>query len=96
MATDLMIQNTIKKSFEDRTVLTIAHRLNTIIECDRVMVMDAGVLIEFDTPLNLLNIENGSFKDLVFQTGEASAKKLYDVAFEADKTRKLSHKIMSQ
>lgn len=88
MATDLMIQNTIKTSFEDITVLTIAHRLNTIIECDRVMVMDAGAILEFDTPLNLLNIENGSFRDLVDQTGDGSAKKLYEVAVKADEVRK--------
>lgn len=88
MATDLLIQNTIKTAFEDLTVLTIAHRLNTIIECDRVMVMDAGKILEFDTPYNLLNNKNGSFRDLVDQTGEASAKKLYEVAELSDRERK--------
>jgi len=80
MATDLIIQTTIQTAFKDLTVLTIAHRLNTIIECDRVMVMDAGELIEFDTPFNLMNKVGGSFKDLVDQTGEASSRKLYAIA----------------
>lgn len=53
--TDRQIQRTIRDSFRDCTVLTIAHRLNTIMDSDRVMVMDAGVLAEFDTPQNLIN-----------------------------------------
>ena len=88
MATDLMIQKAIKTAFADLTVLTIAHRLNTIIDSDRVLVMDAGKIQEFDEPINLLNKKEGSFKSLVEQTGDATSKKLYEVAVEAAQARK--------
>ncbi|KAJ3129395.1 Multidrug resistance-associated protein 4 [Nowakowskiella sp. JEL0407] len=80
MATDLLIQNAIKENFAELTVLTIAHRLNTIIESDRVLVMDAGKVLEFDDPSVLLENPEGSFRNLVDQTGEATAKKLKEVA----------------
>ena len=70
--TDLLIQETIKKNFSDLTMLTIAHRLNTIIECDRVLVMDAGKIMEFDEPHRLLKDKNGVFTSLVEQTGAAA------------------------
>ncbi|XP_033725267.1 LOW QUALITY PROTEIN: multidrug resistance-associated protein 1-like [Pecten maximus] len=54
METDELIQQTIKSEFEDCTVLTIAHRLNTIMDYDRVMVLDKGLVVEFDRPQNLL------------------------------------------
>ncbi|XP_033725264.1 multidrug resistance-associated protein 1-like [Pecten maximus] len=54
METDELIQQTIKSEFEDCTVLTIAHRLNTIMDYDRVMVLDKGLVVEFDRPENLL------------------------------------------
>ena len=54
-STDALIQKTIKESFADCTVLTIAHRLNTIMDSTRVMVLDKGYLAEFDTPQNLIN-----------------------------------------
>jgi ABC-type multidrug transport system fused ATPase/permease subunit len=78
--TDLLIQETIKKNFADLTMLTIAHRLNTIIECDRVMVMDAGKILEFDEPHTLLQDPNGSFRALVDQTGPGAASKLMEIA----------------
>lgn len=50
-----MIQQTLRREFLDCTVLAIAHRLNTIIDYDRVLVMDAGNVAEFDSPHNLLS-----------------------------------------
>ncbi|KAJ3411115.1 Multidrug resistance-associated protein 1 [Chytridiales sp. JEL 0842] len=85
--TDLLIQEAIKKNFADLTMLTIAHRLNTIIECDRVLVMDAGKIMEFDEPINLLKIEDGVFRSLVEQTGEAAAQKLRECAEKAHEER---------
>lgn len=51
--TDLIIQEIIKEKFLDCTVLTIAHRINTIINSDRIMILENGFLVEFDTPENL-------------------------------------------
>ena len=48
--TDALLQKMIRERFTDCTVMTIAHRLNTIIDCDRVMVMDKGKLAEMDSP----------------------------------------------
>ncbi|KAI8917478.1 P-loop containing nucleoside triphosphate hydrolase protein [Entophlyctis helioformis] len=85
--TDLLIQETIKKNFADLTMLTIAHRLNTIIECDRVLVMDAGKVVEFDEPVKLLDRPDGIFRSLVEQTGEAAAAKLRECAEVAHAAR---------
>ncbi|KAK9886060.1 hypothetical protein WA026_014842 [Henosepilachna vigintioctopunctata] len=54
LETDDLIQSTIRREFKDCTVLTIAHRLNTIMDSDRVIVLDKGLIAEFDTPQNLL------------------------------------------
>jgi len=62
--TDEVIQNTIRDRFKESTVLTIAHRINTIMDYDRVMVMDNGVIAEFDTPQNLME-KKGLFYKLV-------------------------------
>ncbi|XP_028278726.1 ATP-binding cassette sub-family C member 2 isoform X2 [Parambassis ranga] len=54
LETDNLIQNTIRKEFSHCTVLTIAHRLNTIMDSSRVMVLHDGKIVEFDSPNNLL------------------------------------------
>ncbi|XP_023265173.1 canalicular multispecific organic anion transporter 1 [Seriola lalandi dorsalis] len=54
LETDNLIQNTIRKEFSHCTVLTIAHRLHSIMDSSRVMVLDAGKIVEFDSPSNLL------------------------------------------
>ena len=59
--TDYLIQSTIRSQFKDCTILTIAHRLNTIIDNDRIMVLDRGRLIEFDSPSNLLSNNSSIF-----------------------------------
>uniref|UniRef100_A0A182U9N2 ABC transporter domain-containing protein n=1 Tax=Anopheles melas TaxID=34690 RepID=A0A182U9N2_9DIPT len=63
--TDALLQNTIRTQFTDCTVLTIAHRLNTILDYDRVLVIDAGQMVEFDSPQKLLQIADGFFRRLV-------------------------------
>lgn len=62
--TDELIQNTIRKEFRDCTIVTIAHRLNTIMDYDRIIVMDKGKIIEFDSPANLLKNPESSFYSL--------------------------------
>ncbi|KAG5889084.1 hypothetical protein JTB14_004928 [Gonioctena quinquepunctata] len=66
--TDELIQKTIRKKFDKCTVLTIAHRLHTIMDSDKVLVMDSGQKVEFDHPHILLQNENGIFYSLVMQT----------------------------
>lgn len=67
-ATDNLIQITIREKFADWTVLTVAHRINTVMSSDRIMVLDSGSIVEFDTPSNLMNIVGGYFSGLVAHT----------------------------
>jgi len=65
MQTDSIIQNTIREEFKSMTVLTIAHRLHTIMDYDRVLVMDNGEIVEFDSPATLGNNPNSAFSHLI-------------------------------
>uniref|UniRef100_A0A1A8UY92 ATP-binding cassette sub-family C member 10 n=1 Tax=Nothobranchius furzeri TaxID=105023 RepID=A0A1A8UY92_NOTFU len=68
--TDQLLQRTIRERFQDHTVLTIAHRINTIMDCDRVLVMHAGKVVEFDTPAALSQTKNSIFHNLVGEQGK--------------------------
>ncbi|XP_037884223.1 multidrug resistance-associated protein 1 isoform X16 [Glossina fuscipes] len=61
LETDDLIQKTIRTEFKDCTVLTIAHRLNTIMDSDKVIVLDKGEVTEFDSPVNLLENPYSAF-----------------------------------
>ncbi|CAF0855506.1 unnamed protein product, partial [Brachionus calyciflorus] len=67
--TDEIIQETIRSSFAQCTMLTIAHRLNTILDSDRIMVLDKGRIVEFDTPKNLLVNRNSIFYSMALTVG---------------------------
>ncbi|KAG2181050.1 hypothetical protein INT43_008632 [Umbelopsis isabellina] len=69
-ATDHKIQTTIQEEFNNSTLLTIAHRLRTIIQYDRVLVLDHGQVLEYDTPHNLLQNEDSVFRDMCVKSGE--------------------------
>lgn len=64
-ATDRQIQQTLRSSFRRCTVITIAHRVQTVLDCDRVLVMGEGEVLEFDTPQLLLDDELSHFYRLV-------------------------------
>ncbi|XP_015762179.1 PREDICTED: multidrug resistance-associated protein 4-like [Acropora digitifera] len=63
-STDRRIQETIRSKFQDCTVITIAHRLNTIIDYDKVLVMDKGTVVEYDKPSVLLQDHDGVLTEL--------------------------------
>ncbi|KAJ1950155.1 hypothetical protein EC988_004490 [Linderina pennispora] len=63
-ATDAVIQQTIREEFSNCTVLTIAHRLNTVLDSDMILVIDRGRVAEFDSPQNLLRNEDSLFAKL--------------------------------
>eukprot|EP01006_Ploeotia_vitrea_P051168 TRINITY_DN67532_c5_g1_i1.p1 TRINITY_DN67532_c5_g1~~TRINITY_DN67532_c5_g1_i1.p1 ORF type:complete len:1552 (+),score=907.50 TRINITY_DN67532_c5_g1_i1:416-4657(+) len=78
--TDQLVQKLIRKEFKDKTVITIAHRLNTIIDSDRILVLDKGSVAEFDHPGVLLSKPDSIFSGMVDQTGAASAPQLRRIA----------------
>ncbi|KAJ3147887.1 Multidrug resistance-associated protein 1 [Geranomyces michiganensis] len=85
-AADLLIQASLKTQFKNVTIMSIAHRLNTIVDFDRVLVLDDGEVAEFDTPHALLS-KDSLFSKLADATGPANARMLRDVAAEVEKAR---------
>lgn len=90
LATDRLVQGTVRREFENSTVLSIAHRLETVIDCDRVLVLGpGGKLLEFDRPANLLAAKGtgagGSsvFAEMVSQAGPQALARLTLAAQEA-------------
>ncbi|XP_053421055.1 multidrug resistance-associated protein 1-like [Nycticebus coucang] len=69
--TDDLVQTTIRKGFSDCTILTIAHRLDSIIDSDRVLVLDSGRIVEFDMPQNLI-AQKGLFFEMTTEAGITS------------------------
>eukprot|EP00971_Amphidinium_carterae_P105449 2088101-Amphidinium_carterae.1 len=69
--TDARIQSVVREVFRESTMLTIAHRLQTIIDSNCIAVMDTGVVAEYGTPQDLLQREGSAFASLVEETGEA-------------------------
>lgn len=72
-----MLQTTLRSDmFKNRTIITIAHRINTILDSDRIIVLDHGTVAEFDTPSELVR-QRGLFYELV---KEANLLSSLDVA----------------
>ncbi|KAK4880096.1 hypothetical protein RN001_008242 [Aquatica leii] len=78
--TDAVIQKTIREKFADCTVLTVAHRLNTIMDSDRVLVMDSGTMVEFNHPHLLMQNHKGVFYKMVAETGKHITEQLKKIA----------------
>lgn len=67
--TDELIQTTIRNEFNDCTIVTIAHRLNTILDYDMILVMSRGQVAEYDSPKALLNDKNSIFFSMAKDSG---------------------------
>jgi ABC-type multidrug transport system fused ATPase/permease subunit len=85
-ATDAKIQETLRE-LEDSTIITIAHRLQTIIDYDKVLVLDHGKVLEFDHPWTLINKENGSFRGMCMNSGNTEV--LFEGAKKAWESKRL-------
>ncbi|XP_068990928.1 multidrug resistance-associated protein 1 isoform X5 [Neodiprion pinetum] len=72
LETDDLIQRTIREEFKNCTVLTIAHRLNTILDSDRVIVLDKGYITEFDDPETLIQQKTSAFYSMAKDAGLAA------------------------
>ncbi|KAH8822793.1 P-loop containing nucleoside triphosphate hydrolase protein [Flagelloscypha sp. PMI_526] len=79
-ATDELISQTIRQEFKNSTILTIAHRLRTIIDYDRVMLLDQGRIVEFDKPAVLLQNQSSQFYALCRATGQKEFSSLKKMA----------------
>ena len=69
--TDELIQSVMRKQFANRTVLTIAHRINTVIDSDRILVLERGQIAELDSPKNLLKNPDSIFTKLYNESGKS-------------------------
>nr|XP_043635649.1 ABC transporter C family member 12-like [Erigeron canadensis] len=93
--TDDLIQKTIRKEFKSCTMLIIAHRLNTIIDCNRILVLENGQILEYDTPERLISNE-GAFLKMVQSTGAANAQYLQDIALGGEGINKFTGSLQKQ
>lgn len=84
--TDAKIQDALRE-LKDNTIITIAHRLQTIIDYDKVLVLEKGEVVEFDDPWDLIKKEGGSFRALCEMSGNFET--LYDLAQKAYRERRL-------
>uniref|UniRef100_A0A7S3CY71 ATP-dependent transporter ycf16 n=1 Tax=Palpitomonas bilix TaxID=652834 RepID=A0A7S3CY71_9EUKA len=80
MKSDLAIQKLLRSEFQDCTVITIAHRLNTIIDADKILLMKDGRMEEFDSPAALLSNKDSHFGKLVDETGASMSAHLRKIA----------------
>lgn len=78
--TDALIQKTIREKFKDYTVITVAHRLHTVMDSDRILVMEAGCAKEYDIPHNLLQMKDGILRGMVDATGPQESEHLKKIA----------------
>ncbi|KAI9142973.1 P-loop containing nucleoside triphosphate hydrolase protein [Paraphysoderma sedebokerense] len=85
--TDSLIQNTIRTKFSNSVVLTIAHRLSTVLSYDKILVLHLGQVMQFGHPHELLMDKKGILSLMVDDTGEESSKSLRRIAEESWKAK---------
>ena len=95
MDSDALIQKTVREAFSECTTLTIAHRLNTIMDSDKILFLDSGKVAEYDDPETLLKNATGDFSRLVEKSGKTQEKNLKRIASDAAMKRKGSLSDMS-
>ncbi|KAJ8327311.1 hypothetical protein, variant [Batrachochytrium dendrobatidis JEL423] len=78
--TELLLQSVIRENFSDCTVIVLASRFRVIVQMDRVMVMHHGKVVEFDTPLVLMDNPKSKFSLMLSQTGDVDPEKLRALA----------------
>jgi ABC-type multidrug transport system ATPase subunit len=88
--TDVQLQRMIRTVFADRTVVTIAHRLETVIEDDRIVVLSDGCVVETGVPFELLSDTAGTLRGMVDSTGRENAARLIQKAKESSTARLLN------
>ena len=77
--TDRLIQDAVRHHFKESTIMTIAHRLSTVADYDKVLVMGDGRVLEYGHPKDLLD-NQGDFYQMVQETGPANAQLIYEIA----------------
>jgi ATP-binding cassette subfamily C (CFTR/MRP) protein 4 len=80
--TDEIIQETIREEFKDCTVLTIAHRLSTVVDSSRILCLSEGEVKDFDKPSVLLNNHNSILYDMAMKLPSNDRKRIFEIANE--------------
>jgi len=83
--TDEVLQETLHNTFSDGTIIAVAHRLDTVIESDLILVLGAGRVLEFGAPADLIRA-NGAFASMVSDTGETVSDELRKRAFRKEQS----------
>lgn len=87
--TEDLIQEALDATFHGATIITVAHRLETVIDNEYVLVLDQGDVVDFGTPADLLRKEDGAFHSMVSDTGSSMAMSLRAIALRKERESKI-------